>query len=147
MAPNQRIWVAELEGRIIAVALAKFFSPETSFEFYALYGEATLAKLRSFRVGSFSSMGVHEDFQRHGIGMQLSLKREEWLKSLGADLIVGISWVSGLPNSSDRNFEKMGFISQGTVKSLFETSMPDLLCPVCKVPPCLCAGTLYFKEV
>lgn len=119
------------------------------FDFYLPFGIDIVEKMKSSRVGSFSIMGFDENHQGKGLGQQLSKKRLEWVKSKNCNLIVGISWVSGLSHTSDRVFEKMGFRAHNKVEGFFEewSILRKLQCPVCGNPPCKCAGILYVKEI
>lgn len=136
------------QSEIIAVAGAKVL-PSGSFEYYRPFGEETFSLMNRSKVGSFCTMSVREDFQGKGLGMKLALAREEWLVSQGCNLLVGISWVSGQNNNSANVFKKMGFKAVKEIKDFFVESshLTNLLCPVCKTPPCTCAGVLFTKEV
>ncbi len=135
-------------NEVIAVAGAKVLENDT-FDYYAPFGDDATALMKRSRVGSFCTMSVREDFQGQGLGLKLSLKREQWLKDQGCNLLVGISWVSGQSNNSARVFKKLGFRVVKEIENFFVvSSVTDaLLCPVCKTPPCTCPGILFLKEV
>lgn len=132
--------------KLVGGAVAKVLNSD--FEYYAPFDPKVVELLQKARVGSLSMMGIHPEHQGKGLGQKLSLKRMEWLNRQGCDLLVGISWVSGLAHTSNRVFEKMGFKAVNTIPNFFaESSIAmNLICPVCGDPPCLCAATMYLKD-
>lgn len=136
------------QSEIIAVAGAQVLLAG-NFEYYRPFGEETFSLMNRSKVGSFCTMSVREDFQGKGLGVKLAQARERWLISEGCNLLVGISWVSGQSNNSANVFRKMGFKAVKEIKDFFVESShsTNLLCPVCKTPPCTCPGVLFTKEV
>lgn len=135
------------EQKIMGVAGARVLRPP--HDYYLPFGLEIVEKMNSCQVGSFSTMGIHEDLQGKGWGQKLAIQREEWLKSKGCNLLVGISWMSGLAHTSNRVFEKRGFKKVRELKDFFvESSVTEnLICPVCQNPPCYCPGAMYAKEI
>ena len=144
-SPDALLLMAFDQGKVIGGAIGKV--QDKDFDYYSPFGDEIVPKLLASKVGSLSIMGIDENYQGKGIGQQLSRKRIDWLKDKGCNVLIGISWVSGQLHTSNRVFEKMGFTAIKTIDQFFaESSIPmNLICPVCGVPPCLCAGTLYMK--
>lgn len=140
--------VQDDEQHIVAVAGAQILD-NTNFQYYLPFGEEIVHTLNSSKVGSFCTMSVHEKLQGQGYGQKLSALRLEWLKTNACDVVVGITWVSGLGHHSGRVFEKLGFRAVNKVENFFvESSIRDnLLCPVCVVAPCYCPGIMYFRTL
>lgn len=140
--PTSMVVGAFAGEELIGVAAADLIS---SFEFYFPYDANLPEKLRGHKVGVFTTMSVTEEFQGCGVGQALARARLQWLKGQGCTVILGTSWVSGLPHSSDRVFEKLGFRVVGRVAEFFvEMSLQrPFVCPACGGPPCRCDAILY----
>lgn len=136
------------QQHILAVAGAQILEGST-FEYYLPFGEEIVEKLRASKVGSLSTMSVHESIQGQGWGQRLLKARMDWLETQDRDVLVGISWVSGGNNNSAHLFKKLGFRAIKKVEHFFvESSRRDnLLCPTCTTVPCYCAGILFVKEL
>jgi len=127
---------------LVGIATAQIIS---SFSYYAPFDANIANELQHKIVGSFSAMSVVENMQGHGVGQLLSQKRLEWLKLCRCDVVVGVSWVSGLAHTSNRVFEKMGFKAVNRVEGFYQQWSIDknFVCPVCGGPPCHCAAIMY----
>lgn len=144
--PNSFCICAFDDGVFVGSAVATLIH---EFDFYLPFGTDIVEKMKSSRVGSMSIMGIHESYQGKGLGQKLSQKRLEWLKSHNCNLVVGISWVSGLAHTSNRVFEKTGFTAYNKLDGFFRewSEKRNLICPVCGNPPCNCPAILYVKEL
>lgn len=133
--------------KVVGAAGAKLLS--TGFEFYLPFGEKFVKEMEKAKVGSLSIMGLEPLYQNKGIGQRMACMRQEWLIKNGCNLLVGVSWVSGMANTSNRVFEKLGFKNEGQVDTLFEemSYSMNLICPVCGKPPCRCPSILYIKRI
>lgn len=134
------------DSRLISVGVAQII---TSFEFYLPFDSNIVQDLQNKRVGSFSTLCVHENFQAKGIGQKVSKLRMEWIKKQHCEVVLGISWVSGKTNTSDRVFEKVGFKAVSRVENFFVDGSfkKAFICPTCGEPPCKCAAILYRLEI
>jgi GNAT superfamily N-acetyltransferase len=115
------------------------------FEYYRPFNPNISFELKGKTVGSFSTLCVHERFRGRGIGKQLSQKRLEWLMERKCEVILGVSWVSGLQHTSDRVFKDFGFKAVKTVANFYHNTSfkHPFSCPGCKRSPCICSATLY----
>lgn len=131
-----------IDGKLIGVGVAEIIN---TFDFYIPFDPNITNELKNRVVGSFSTLAVEEKYQGQGIGKKISIERFRWLTERGCTTILGVSWASGLKNTSDRVFEKMGFTAVKTVEHFFKDMSIErnFLCPACKVIPCRCAGILY----
>jgi GNAT superfamily N-acetyltransferase len=120
-----------------------------NYDFYLPFDPDINKKLSLKKVGSFSTLCVLESLQGKGIGKRISEARLEWVKKQNCDVIVGVSWVSGLEHTSNRVFEKMGFTAVKKVDHFFgPMSVANPFdCPGCHKIPCTCAGILYMRKV
>lgn len=135
--------VAALENdHLISVGVAQIIH---EYDFYVPFDSTIKEQLKDKKVGSFSTLCVHENHQGKGIGQKVSLLRLEWLKKHRCDVVLGVSWVSGNGNTSDRVFEKTGFKAVSRVEKFFvEMSLKNpFICPTCGEPPCTCAAIFY----
>ena len=116
-----------------------------NFDFYKPFDANIDVRMAGKRVGCLNTLSVVETHQGKGIGQQMGRIRLNWLKSQGCDTVVGISWVSGLENTSDRVFEKLGFRRVSFVPEFFRHAMSyiSFSCPGCHNQPCLCSAVLY----
>lgn len=139
--------IAALEGsEVLAIGVAQVIK---DLDYYLAFDAEIKSNLENKIVGSFSTLCVTEDMQGMGIGQMLSQLRLDWLKSKSCNVVVGISWVSGLENTSDRVFEKMGFRPVKRVENFFyESSLEKpFYCPGCGAPPLhLCGHHVYERE-
>lgn len=121
-----------------------------NFGYYDAFQPGLEVELLSSKVGSLSIMGISPEYQGKGIGQRMLEQRMTWLTDVkGCEILVGISWVSGLGHTSNRVFEKKGFKAIGQIDDFFKASSVEqnLICPVCGDPPCLCPGILYLKRL
>lgn len=140
--PTSFIVGAFLKEELVGVAIAEVIS---GFEYYSPFDPSLSAELQNKKVGSFSTMSVVEKLQGRGVGQELSLSRLAWLKSVGCEVVLGVSWVSGKPHTSKRVFEKLGFKQVNKVDHFYYESglKKPFFCPGCEVQPCVCAAILY----
>lgn len=115
------------------------------FEFYLPFDSNIVSELENKVVGSFSTLCLHESYQGKGIGQKISHCRMEWLKSHHCEVVLGISWVSGLSHTSNRVFEKFGFKAVKQLDDFFygPSLKNPFVCPACGDPPCTCPAILY----
>ncbi len=127
---------------LVGVGIAQLI---TEFEYYEPFDPNISSELKGKAVGSFSTLCVHERFRGQGIGKRLSQRRLEWLRERKCEVILGVSWVSGLPDTSDRVFEIMGFKAVKTVSNFYHDSSLEhpFSCPGCGKSPCVCSAILY----
>lgn len=116
-----------------------------SCEYYLPFNPNMRSELDGAKLGSFSTLCIHENHQGKGIGQALSRLRLQWLKDNECEVILGISWVSGLKHTSNRVFEKMGFKKVNEVENFFYSSSETnpFVCPACGEPPCTCNAIMY----
>ena len=139
--------LALLKGELIGVATARQL-PSDGFAYYAPFGKEAVELFQRHRVGSMDCASVQEPWQGQGIGCELGRRRVAWLESIGCDAIVGISWESGLPHTSDRVFLRLGFERLARVSDFYVgiSIQREMICPVCGPPPCHCAASLFVKR-
>jgi GNAT superfamily N-acetyltransferase len=127
---------------LVGVGIAQLIS---EFEYYHPFDPEISSELKDKIVGSLSTSCVHERLQGSGIGKRLSRRRLEWLTERKCEVVLGVSWVSGLPHTSDRVFEAMGFRAVNTVLNFYhDSSMKHpFSCPGCESSPCVCSAILY----
>lgn len=145
--PDQLLVLALLKGELIGVASARRLSSDR-FAYYAPFGKEAIELLQRHRVGSMDSASVQEPWQGRGIGTELGRRRVAWLETIGCDVIVGISWESGLPHTSARVFLRLGFERLARVSDFYVgmSLQREMICPVCGPPPCRCAASLFVKR-
>lgn len=117
----------------------------SNFDYYLPFDSKICDDIRNKKVGSFSTMAILESLQGKGIGQGISQLRMSWVKEQRCDIVLGVSWVSGLSHTSNRVFEKMGFRAIKKVERFYEKSSLEkpFICPGCGEPPCSCAAILY----
>lgn len=144
--PSSLVLATFRDEKIVGVGVAELIS---NYDYYLPFDPHINADLKDRVVGSFSTLCVHEDLQGQGLGYQMSLKRLEWLRSQGCEVVLGVSWVSGLAHTSDRLFDRMGFRAVRRVEQFFHQSSLEraFICPACGGPPCTCAAILYRQEL
>lgn len=145
--PEQHLLLALLQNDLIGVASACPLTPK-DFAFYAPFGKKTIELLQRHRVGSLQFASVREDWQGRGVGRELGQRRVAWLKSIGCDLIVALSWESGALHTSKGVFLRLGFESVGRVTDFYVgmSLQRGFTCPICGPPPCRCAASLFVKR-
>ncbi len=139
--------IGMMHGKLIAAAVAKVLRGD--FEYYRPFGDRFLIDWARHSVGSLSILSVAEGHRGEGYGQLLGHARLRWLKSKGCDKAVGVSWMSGLAESSARVFEKIGMTQVALVTDFYVkfSVKIDLQCPVCGKPPCYCAAALYERTL
>lgn len=133
---------AFINGELISVGGAEIIS---DLGYYVPFEQGIQERLRNQKVGSLCTLCVREDFQGKGIGQAMSTERLNWLKDQNCQYVVGVSWLNGLQNTSDRVFQKLGFQLINEVKEFYKESAIKypFVCPGCKNQPCLCSAALY----
>lgn len=133
---------AIMEGEIVGVGVACLIQ---TFDYYEPFDADISHKLRDRKVGSFATLCLKESLRGQGIGQKMSWLRLAWLKAQGCEVVLGVSWVSGLGHTSDRVFEKVGFKPLKKVEHFYYKSSSEkpFYCPGCRTSPCTCAAILY----
>ena len=144
--PLSRIWAAFEDEEIVGLGIAQVID---SFEYYNKFDPSLATELAKKKVGSFSTLCFEERFRAQGLGQKISHLRLGWLREQGCQVVLGISWVSGLAHTSDRVFQKMGFTAVKSVDNFFyDSSLKNPFeCPGCGSPPCTCSAILYRREL
>jgi GNAT superfamily N-acetyltransferase len=146
---DRLLLIALLEGKLAGVATARVL-PENDFDYYVPFGKEAVEHLfQQHRVGSLETASVTESLQGKGIGQELARHRIRWLSEAGCTAMIGVSWESGLANTSDRVFKKLGFKHLSQVKGFYadDSVRRGFICPVCGSPPCRCSASLYVKYI
>lgn len=140
--PNAFIVGAFLDAKITGLGVAQIIS---DFSYYLPFNSNIAAELAKEKVGSFSTLAIHESHQGKGIGQKIARLRLEWLKNNKCTTVLGVSWVSGLKHTSNRVFEKMGFTAIKKIEHFYKemSTKKPFYCPGCKVAPCTCSAILY----
>jgi GNAT superfamily N-acetyltransferase len=140
--PNAKVFGAFLDSNIIGIGVAEII---TDFVFYKPFDSEICNELKTKKVGSFSTLAILETLQGKGIGQKISHARLKWLTDQGCNVILGLSWVSGLAHTSNRVFEKMGFKPVKRIDDFFKemSIKKPFECPGCMNVPCTCAGIFY----
>ncbi len=143
---NSFVVAAIKNESIISVGVAQLIH---DFEFYLPFDSSITTELENKKVGSFSTLCVHEDYQGKGIGQKLSQLRLQWLREKKCEVVLGVSWVSLKAHTSDRVFEKLGFRKVRRVEKFFVqwSLKKPFICPTCGNPPCECAAIMYRLEL
>lgn len=139
---NAYLVVGSINNTLVAVGGAVIVE---DFKFYTPFDSKIETRLAEKRVGSFNTLSVLETHQGKGIGQTISRERLKWLTAKDCDVILGISWVSGLRNTSNRVFEKLGFQKISEVPAFFQngSSYQSFTCPGCGNKPCTCNAILF----
>lgn len=142
LADDALVVVGYMEQRLISLGCAEIIE---DFDYYLPFDPKIEKRFMDAKVGSLCASSVHEDFQGRGIGQQITTQRMSWLVAEGCDVVVGVSWVSGLPHTSNRVFEKLGFSPVAEVEGFYTKGAIEhpFDCPGCRVQPCECAAILY----
>lgn len=137
---------AVMDGVLIGVAVACLID---NFDYYKPFQDDIDLRLAHAQVGSFATMAISQPMRGQGIGQALTRLRLEWLIAKNCDVILGVSWVSGLGHTSDRVFEKAGFHAVKKVELFYYQSSIEkpFYCPGCRVAPCTCAAILYRRDL
>jgi len=146
---DRMLFIALLEGKLAGVATARVL-PEDGFEYYAPFGREPVQQLfQRHQVGSMEIVSVAESLQGQGIGQELTRHLIRWLSEAGCTAVIGVSWESGLANTSDRVFTKLGCERVSQVKGFYVdiSVRRGFICPVCGSPPCRCSASLYVKYI
>lgn len=144
---DSAVWVALMEDTVVGIGVAQLV---TEFEFYLPFDATIRIELADKIVGGFSTLAFVPAWRGKGLGQEISRQRLAWLRERGCQVILGISWVSGLGHTSDRVFDKMGFRAVKRLDNFFvewSLNKPDFVCPVCGAPPCRCAAIFYRKDL
>lgn len=143
-SPTNYVVGALLNDKIVGIGVAGIIS---NYDFYLPFQAEINSELKHKKVGSFSTLCILEELQGKGLGQTLSKMRLDWLKSKECDVILGVSWVSGLAHTSNRVFEKMGFSPVRLVENFFHKMCIEnpFDCPACSKDPCTCSAILYKK--
>jgi GNAT superfamily N-acetyltransferase len=146
---DRLLLIALLEGKLVGIATARVL-PENDFDYYVPFGKEAVERLfQQHRVGSMETASVTESLQGQGIGQELTRHRIRWLSEAGCTAVIGVSWESGLANTSDRVFTKLGFERLSQVRGFYahDSVRRGFICPVCGSPPCRCSASLYVKYI
>lgn len=140
--PTAGVWVARPPAPV-GVAVARLLIPEDDAYYERFGAEATA--LFAGTVGSFEAVAVDPAWRRRGIAGRLTVTSLEWMRELGCDAAVTISWLSGRPDSSLPLFRRLGFHEGTTVERFYERESLEQgwSCPVCG-RPCHCAATFFW---
>lgn len=143
---NARVFAAFDDQRLIGIGVAQIIN---EYSYYLPFQANIIQELQNKKVGSFSTMAVKETHQGKGIGKLISNARMNWLQEMNCDVVVGVSWVSGLAHTSDRVFENTGFKKVSYVSDFYKQSSIEkpFYCPGCKVQPCACGAVFYKLEL
>lgn len=141
-SPDAYVVIGRIDGGLVAAGSAMIVD---DLKFYQAFDSDIDAKLAGKRVGSFNTLSVLESHQGKGIGQMISRERLRWLDSKNCEVILGISWVSGLKNTSDRVFRKLGFRQVAEVPNFFQkgSAYQSFICPGCGNKPCTCSAILF----
>lgn len=133
------------EFEIVAIGVAQVIQ---NFDYYLPFDSEIQSKLSGKIVGKFATLCAREDWQGQGLGQRISHQRLNWLKAQNCDVVLGVSWVSGLKHTSDRVFEKTGFKAVKKVEDFYSVSPSHVYfdCPACATVPCRCPVVLYIWE-
>jgi GNAT superfamily N-acetyltransferase len=146
---DRLLLIALLEGKLAGVATARVL-PENDFDYYVPFGKEAVEQLfQQHQVGSLETVSVTESLQGQGIGQEFTRHRIQWLSEAGCTAMIGVSWESGLANTSDRVFKKLGFERLSQIKGFYadDSLRRGFICPVCGSPPCRCSASLYVKYI
>jgi GNAT superfamily N-acetyltransferase len=139
---NSFIVGAFLNDQLIGLGISEILE---DLSYYIPFDHQIVQKLKNKKIGSFSTLCVHEDLQGKGVGQKLSQLRLSWLKRQNCEVVLGVSWVSGFPHTSHRVFSKSGFSPVTTVKNFYRRHSLNqpFDCPGCHSHPCTCPAILY----
>ena len=145
---DSRLFGYAINERLVGAAMAgKLHEPGISF--YSPFGTEALRILKAHTVGVLRNSAVDENHRGQGIGRALLLKRLQWLKDMGCEYAVGLTWLHGKTGQSDRLYKASGFQQVGPTVSSFFKSLSErtgLRCPYCGFP-CICSAAMFAKEL
>lgn len=144
--PKSYVVGAFLDEKVVGLGVVQIID---NYDFYLPFDPNINVRFKNKKVGSFSTLCVLENLQGKGIGQRISHARLEWALKQHCDVLVGVSWVSGLDHTSDRVFNKMDFVPVKKVEHFFAdlSEKRPFDCPGCHKIPCTCSGILYIKEM
>lgn len=144
--PKTYVVGAFQNNELVALAMAQIID---KYDYYLPFDPNIQSKLQDKTVGSFSTLCVLESLQGKGLGQKLSHARLDWLKKKNCDVVIGVSWVSGLAHTSNRVFEKLGFKAIKKVDDFYGPSSLEnpFECPGCHKAPCVCSAVLYLLQL
>jgi len=135
-------------GKMLGVAMAGHLR-EGGINFYAPFGETALELLSTNKTGVLRNSAVKTNSRGKGIGTALLAERLQWLKKIGCDHVVGLTWLHGKTIQSDRLYRAAGFEQIGPTVSEFFKSVSEttgMHCPYCGFP-CLCSAAMFAKKL
>lgn len=140
---DAKVFAAFSDLELVGIGVAQIID---EYSYYRPFQNNIAEELRGKKVGSFSTMAVKEAHQGQGIGQQISKARLDWIRKMNCEVVVGVSWVSGLGHTSDRVFERTGFKKVKYVPDFYRESSIEkpFFCPGCKTQPCGC-GAIFYK--
>lgn len=143
--PDSYVIAAFHNNEIVGIGVSQIIE---NLDYYLPFEPNIKTILKDKIIGKFSTLCVREDWQGKGLGQQISHERLKWLKTRKCDVILGVSWISGLKHTSDRVFEKMGFRVVKKVEDFYLVSPFHVSfdCPACSKTPCQCPVALYMWE-
>jgi GNAT superfamily N-acetyltransferase len=143
-SPSTYVVGAFLNDILVGLGVAELID---NLDYYRPFQPSICEDLRGKKVGSLATLCVTETLQGKGIGQKITQRRLEWLQGKNCDIILGVSWVSGLSHTSNRVFDKLGFTAVNKVDQFYRQSSLEhpFICPQCGVPPCKCAAILYMS--
>jgi GNAT superfamily N-acetyltransferase len=146
---DPRTYVLEaraVDGALIGVASARVLAPD-GLSIYAQFGEGSRI-LDGHCVGSLNASAVVPAYRGRGLGSALARARLLWLEAQGCDMVVGLSWLSGLAHTSKPVFERYGFTAVGRSDEIYTrlSIEHDFDCPTCGYP-CHCPGLLFVRSL
>jgi predicted N-acetyltransferase YhbS len=97
------------------------------------------------QVAYFKSLFVAREYQKKGIGRELSNRSIEILKKMGARAVLCHSWVESPQNSSKGYLRSMNFESVETHNQFWYYK--DYECIRCTPSPCLCRAEEMIKYI
>ncbi len=136
---NSLVLMVFIQDELVSVGCAEIIE---TLDYYTPFDESIKKRLKGKKIGSLCTLCVKEEFQGRGIGQKVTKERMKWLHEKKCDFVLGISWQSGNPITSDKLFQKNGFQQIKEIKDFFVTSSIKY-CPGCKELPCRCSAILF----
>ena len=130
-------------SKIIGLGVAQIIN---NFDYYLRFDPQVNERFKDLKVGSFSTLCFQEGYRGQGLGQKIGQARLQWLQEQACDVVVGVSWLSGLAHTSDRVFQKLGFTPVAVVEN-FYLADTYFVCPACQKPPCVCSAQMYRKQL
>jgi GNAT superfamily N-acetyltransferase len=142
--PTAGVWLAREPAApgVAGAAVARLLVPADAV-YYERFGPEATDLFRG-TVGSLEAVAVEASFRRRGLGGRLASLSLGWMRQVGCDAAIALSWLSGRPDSSPPLFRRLGFREGPTVERFYaaESIANDWSCPVCG-QPCRCGATLF----